>query len=200
MTTGEGGAVLSNDQAFIDRVKVLRTHGITKDPAVMTQNDGPWYYEMHTLGFNYRITDFQSALGSSQLARLDQFNKRRREIAAYYDKHLDQDFVITPKVAANVEHAYHLYPVQLRLEKFNASKKEIFLTLQKEGLNLQVHYFPVPLQPFYVKKYGYKATDFPVAVNFYEREISMPVYPLLDNADLVEICERFNSVLKRFAK
>ena len=200
MTTGEGGAVLSNDIDFINRVKTLRTHGMTKDPTVLEKNDGPWYYEMHTLGFNYRITDFQCALGSSQLKRLNEFNKRRREIAQFYNKNLDKNFVSTPKVAANVEHAYHLYPALLNLEKFNVGKSEIFQALQAEGLNLQVHYYPVPLQPYYKQRYGFKAGDFPVAERFYEREISMPVYPSLTDEDLNEIVSRFHGVLKRFAK
>ena len=109
-------------------------------------------------------------------------------------------FVSTPKVAANVEHAYHLYPALLNLEKFNVGKSEIFQALQAEGLNLQVHYYPVPLQPYYKKRYGFKAGDFPVAERFYEREISMPVYPSLTDEDLNEIVSRFHGVLKRFAK
>lgn len=200
MTTGEGGAVLSNDLDFINRVKTLRTHGMTKDTAVLEKNDGPWYYEMHTLGFNYRITDFQCALGSSQLRRLGEFNKRRRQIAAFYNEKLNQNYVSTPHVATNVEHAYHLYPALLKLENFKVGKKEIFQALQAEGLNLQVHYYPVPLQPYYMKRYGFKTGDFPVAENFYAREISLPVYPSLTDEDLNEIVNRFHDVLKRFAK
>ncbi|MBC7419435.1 MAG: UDP-4-amino-4,6-dideoxy-N-acetyl-beta-L-altrosamine transaminase [Bdellovibrio sp.] len=200
MTTGEGGAILSNDLEFIKKVKVLRTHGMTKDIDVMERNDGPWYYEMQTLGYNYRITDFQCALGSSQLAKLDRFNEKRRAIAKYYDENLDKSLMTLPKVASNVEHAYHLYPVLLNLEKFNVGKKEIFKALQDVGLNLQVHYYPVPLQPYYRKKYGFQESDFPVAYSFYQREISMPVYPLLENEDLVEICNRFHATLRKFLK
>lgn len=200
MTTGEGGAILSNDPQFISKVKELRTHGITKDPSLLTKNDGPWYYEMQSLGYNYRITDFQCALGVSQLARLDDFNKRRREIAKYYDANLDQELLVLPKVSENVEHAYHLYAVQLKLEKFKTDKKEIFTALQNVGLNLQVHYYPVPLQPYYVNKYGFKESDFPEALNFYKRELSMPIYPGLTDADLHEITNRFHSVLRGFVK
>lgn len=200
MTTGEGGAILSNDLDFISRVKMLRTHGISKDPNLLLKNDGPWYYEMHELGFNYRITDFQCALGISQLKRLDDFNNRRREIAKFYLENLSSELVTTPKVSADVEHSYHLYPVLLKLEKFSVTKKELFKEFQNEGLNLQVHYYPVPLQPYYVKKYGFKEADFPVAVNFYNREISLPIYPELTNNDLQEIISRFHSVLMRYVK
>lgn len=200
MTTGEGGAVLSNDLEFINKVKILRTHGIVRDADVMERADGPWYYEMQTLGFNYRITDFQCALGSSQLKKLDGFNKKRREIAKYYNEHLDQSLMTLPKVASHVEHVYHLYPVLLNLEKFNVGKKEIFIALQSVGLNLQIHYYPVPLQPFYRKKYGFTEADFPAAFRFYQREISMPIYPLLETTDLAEICQRFHDTLRKNLK
>ncbi len=200
ITTGEGGAILSNDLDLIKKVRDLRTHGITRDSEKMLKNDGPWYYEMQTLGYNYRITDFQCALGSSQLSRLDEFNKRRREIAEFYSSNLDKQLVELPKVSKNVLHAYHLYPVLLNLEKFRVTKKELFLAMKEVGLNLQVHYYPVPLQPYYVDKYGFKETDFPIAFKFYQRELSLPIYPTLNNGDLQEITKRFHAVLKKYLK
>ncbi len=197
LTTGEGGAILSNDAHFIAKVRTLRTHGIVRESEQMQRNDGPWFYEMQMLGYNYRITDFQCALGSSQLKKIDKFNKRRQEIAAYYNSNLDSELAALPQAASHVSHAYHLYPVQLKLEKFKSTKAEIFNAFRAEGLNLQVHYYPVPLHPYYRNRYGFSETDFPVAYDFYQRELSMPIYPLLTDEDLTEICTRFHNVLRK---
>ncbi|MGK9369150.1 UDP-4-amino-4,6-dideoxy-N-acetyl-beta-L-altrosamine transaminase [Melioribacter sp. Ez-97] len=184
-TTGEGGAVLSNDREFIDRVKILRTHGATKDPRILEKNDGPWYYEMHEVGFNYRITDFQCALGISQLKKLDSFINERRKIAAYYDEFFkNDDRFITPIVNENSKHAYHLYPLQIKFEELGISKKEFFDKMKEKNIFLQVHYIPVHLQPFYKKRFGFKEGDFPEAELFYKREVSIPIYPGLNEEDL----------------
>ena len=196
MTTGEGGAVLTNSTELSQKIKMLRTHGMTKDPSKMEKNDGPWYYEMHELGFNYRITDFQAALGSSQLKKLNCFNKRRREIAQFYNKHLNSDLLLTPFESPDVEHAYHLYAVQLKLDKISVDRKNVFLKLKDMGLNLQVHYYPVHLQPFYKKKFGFKRGDFSISESVYDRELSLPVYPDLSDEDLRYICDTINSTLK----
>ncbi|MFZ6032413.1 MAG: UDP-4-amino-4,6-dideoxy-N-acetyl-beta-L-altrosamine transaminase [Melioribacter sp.] len=189
-TTGEGGAVLSNDREFIDRVKTFRTHGATKDPRILEKIDGPWYYEMHDVGFNYRITDFQCALGISQLKKLDSFITERRKIAGYYDKFFENDdrFII-PKVNENSKHAYHLYSLQIKFDELGISKKEFFDKMKEKNIFLQVHYIPVHLQPFYRKKFGFKEGDFPIAEIFYKREVSIPIYPGLNEEDLEYIIE-----------
>jgi UDP-4-amino-4,6-dideoxy-N-acetyl-beta-L-altrosamine transaminase len=185
ITTGEGGAILSNYAEFDNRVRTLRTHGMTKDESVLEKNDGPWYYEMHEVGFNYRITDFQCALGSSQLSKLDSFIQKRREVARYYDSLLGKDErFIVPKVSENVKHAYHLYPLQVKFDELKVSKKDYFAKLKSNGILGQVHYVPVHLQPFYKKNYGFKAGDFPIAENFYAREISIPMHAALTVSDL----------------
>jgi UDP-4-amino-4,6-dideoxy-N-acetyl-beta-L-altrosamine transaminase len=197
-TTGEGGAVLSNNAEFDKRVRTLRTHGMTKDESVLEKNDGPWYYEMHEVGFNYRITDFQCALGSSQLSKLDSFIQKRREVASYYDSELGKDdrFII-PEVSENAKHAYHLYPLQVKFDELKVSKKDYFAKLKSSGILGQVHYVPVHLQPFYKKNYGFKAGDFPVAEKFYEREISIPMHAALTKSDLEFIASTLTESLNQ---
>lgn len=188
ITTGEGGAILTNNRLIDDKVKIFRTHGTTKSPELLLKNDGPWYYEMQELGFNYRLTDFQSALGISQLKKLDGFIKKRRAVAAYYDSifRKDKRFII-PKQAANVKHAYHLYPLQIKFETLATDKKTFFAEMKQKGIFLQVHYIPVHTQPYYKKRFGFKEGDFPEAEKFYRREVSIPIYPTLNKRDLIYI-------------
>ncbi|MBS3945441.1 MAG: UDP-4-amino-4,6-dideoxy-N-acetyl-beta-L-altrosamine transaminase [Melioribacter sp.] len=188
ITTGEGGAVLTNNPEVDKRIKILRTHGMTKDESLLEKNDGPWYYEMHEVGFNYRITDFQCALGISQLKKLNKFIKKRREIAEYYDRFFGErnEFII-PYVSKKVKHAYHLYPLQIKFDELNINKKDYYNLLKELGVVFQVHYIPVHLQPYYRKNFGFKPGDFPIAEKFYEREVSIPIYPTLTKIDLTKI-------------
>ncbi|HOI29395.1 MAG TPA: UDP-4-amino-4,6-dideoxy-N-acetyl-beta-L-altrosamine transaminase [Melioribacteraceae bacterium] len=188
ITTGEGGAILTNNEALDKRIKILRTHGMTKDETTLEKNDGPWYYEMHEVGFNYRITDFQCALGISQLKKLSRFLKKRREIAEYYDNFFrgDKRFII-PQTARYAKHAYHLYPLQIKFDKLKVDKNIYYERLKQLGVVFQVHYIPVHLQPYYRKNFGFKKGDYPVAEKFYEREISLPLYPELNKNDLKKI-------------
>ena len=185
ITTGEGGAVITDSEALDKAVKIFRTHGITKDPELMEKNDGPWYYEMHKVGFNYRITDFQCALGHNQLNRLESFVEKRRGIAKYYDDFFSKDGrLIYPAVSGDAKHAYHLYPLQIKFDELKIVKKEYYRRLEGKNIFLQVHYIPVHLQPFYRKKFGFKPGDFPVSEKYYERVFSIPLYPSLDQNDL----------------
>jgi len=185
ITTGEGGAILTNDASIDRKIKMLRNHGITKDEQLLEKNEGPWYYEMHFLGFNYRITDFQCALGLSQLQRLDQYIQKRRAIANFYnDVFVNYERFIIPGVSNIVEHAYHLYPLQIKFDEISITKKEFFERMRKRKILCQVHYIPVHLQPYYRQYFQYKQGDFPLAEQFYEREVSMPLYPSLEQEDL----------------
>jgi len=180
ITTGEGGAVLTNNAAIDEKIRRLRSHGMTKDPARLERREGPWYYEMHELGYNYRISDFQCALGSSQLKRLDEFIKVRREIARLYDQKLSYtDCFEVPQIDETVECGYHLYPLRIDFDKFPISKIALFERMKEFGISLQVHYIPVHLQPFFGKRFGFKCGDCPVAEQFYKQEISLPIYPTL---------------------
>jgi perosamine synthetase len=185
ITTGEGGAVITDNEILDRSVKLLRTHGITKDPASLEKNDGPWYYEMQQVGFNYRITDFQCALGQNQLQRLEQFVAQRRNIAGYYDKIFSaDDRLICPKVSPDAKHAYHLYPLRIKFGELKIDKKEYYNRLAEKNIFLQVHYVPIHLQPFYSRNFGFKAGDFPISEKYYEQVFSIPIYPALSNSDL----------------
>lgn len=190
ITTGEGGAILTNDYEIDEKVRRLRTHGMTKDPSQMKNNDGPWYYEMHKVGYNYRITDFQCALGSSQLNKLDQFVQERCVIAQKYDGSFsNSDIFKIPIVHNSIDHAYHLYTLQIAFDKAGLTKPEFFEKMKESEINLQVHYIPVHLQPYYKKKYGFKRGDFPVSENFYKNEVSLPIYPDLKQGNQKYVIE-----------
>lgn len=182
ITTGEGGAVLTNDEDYYEKLLMFRSHGITKNHFV-NEPDGDWYYEMHYLGYNYRITDIQAVLGLSQLKKLDKFVERRRRIAKLYEAAFDSNpFFETIVEKDCCKSSYHLYSILIE-DEYKDRKKEIFLKLREEGLGVQVHYIPVYLQPYY-QKMGYKKGLCPVSEDFYQREISIPMYPTMDDEDV----------------
>ena len=191
ITTGEGGAVLTNRKDLYEKLLLFRNHGITKDKKKMKKCEGLWYYEMLELGFNYRITDFQCALGINQLRRLDKFIKRRREIVQIYNKELSKlNRLESPVEKENVKSAWHLYSVKIKdkgsgIKKSGLSniRKEIFETLRKNGIGVQVHYIPVYLQPYY-QQLGYEKGSCPVAENYYNRAITLPLYPKMRDKDV----------------
>ena len=197
ITTGEGGAILTNNSDFDQKIKLLRTHGITKDDSLMSRKDGPWYYEMVKLGYNYRITDFQCALGFSQLKKLDNFINKRQLIASIYNEYFSHiDNIITPKVGSKYGHSYHLYPLQINFKSFKVDKSDFFNFMKKNGVSLQVHYIPVHLQKYYMENYGFKRGDFPLTEKFYENEISLPVYPELTKVELEKVIKNFDEFFK----
>jgi dTDP-4-amino-4,6-dideoxygalactose transaminase len=187
ITTGEGGAVLTNNEEYYEKLLMFRNHGITKDRPRFTIHDsrlkGDWYYEMQFLGYNYRMTDIQAALGISQLKKIDLFVKRRREIAEIYHKAFrDNPFFDIPIEKDCAYPSYHLYPIRLK-DPYKNKKRGIFLKLREKGLGVQVHYIPVYWQPYY-EDIGYKKGLCHVAEDFYRREISIPVYPAMKNEDI----------------
>ena len=157
--------------------------------------EGPWYYEVHNAGLNFRITDLQCALGISQLKNLERFVKARRKIASIYKKELkNDDRFILPIEKKNYFSAYHIFPLQINFNKLKTNKRNIFKLFKKKGINLQVHYIPIHLQPFYRKKYGYKKNQFMNAENFYKKEISLPIYPTLKKTDLYKVIKELRSL------
>lgn len=192
ITTGEGGVVTTNDPILRDRLLRFRTHGITRDPAELERNDGPWYYEQHDLGFNYRITDVQCALGLSQLARLDAIVERRRDIAAQYDAlFADHEQIAPTRVPPWSRGSYHLYVVRVPAQ----ARRAVFEELRARGIGVNVHYIPVNRQPYHRARLG--AVAVPNAEMYYERAITIPMYPGLADADVRHVAESLKSAVAR---
>lgn len=177
ITTGEGGAVVTDSKIFYERLKQFRSHGIVKEKEKFTRKDeGEWYYEMQELGLNYRLTDIQAALGLSQLKKLDRFIERRKIIAKKYQgAFFDLGQVELPSEAAGVSSSWHLYPIRIKHE-WVKKKTEIFARLREAGIGVQTHYIPVYLHPYYQKR-GFVSGLCPMAEEFYQAEISLPIYP-----------------------
>lgn len=201
ITTGEGGMVLTNDNELYQKLIMLRTHGVTKDKNLLKKDDGPWYFEMQMLGFNYRITDFQCALGINQFKKLDGFIKRRREIVEIYnDAFKEIKEIIIPYEKPDVKSSYHLYVIQIREERLKARKREIFERLRSEGLGVNVHHIPVHIHPFYQEKYGYKEGDLPVAEEYYRGAISLPLYPKMSDEDVQYVIKTVKNIIYHYKK
>ena len=176
ITTGEGGMALTNDGELANRMALLRSHGITRDQDLMTHEpDGPWYYQQVDLGFNYRMTELQAALGVSQMERLDQFVSRRHQLARRYDELLTELPVVTPSQHADSYSGLHLYVIRLQLDKIGKSHREVFEALRELGIGVNLHYIPVHTQPYY-KKMGFKVGDYPQAEQYYAEAISLPIF------------------------
>ncbi|KAB0499759.1 UDP-4-amino-4,6-dideoxy-N-acetyl-beta-L-altrosamine transaminase [Pseudomonas vancouverensis] len=181
ITSAEGGMVLTNRPELAERLQRLRSHGMTRDPQQMSEpSHGPWYYQQVELGFNYRITDLQAALGLSQLARLDEFVARRRELAARYSRLLAHLPLTLPVAQVQAESAWHLYVVRLQTGRINLSHRQVFEGLRAAGVGVNLHYIPVHLQPYY-RDLGFAEGDFPQAERYYTEAISLPLFPLLSD-------------------
>ncbi len=186
ITTGEGGAITTNDENLYRKLRALHSHGVYKEGEM--QNS--WEYEMRELGYNYRMTDIQASLGISQLQKLEKFKARRREIVEYYNKYLNLPHLIEEDFSCA---CFHLYPILIE------KRKEFYFKAREEGLNLQVHYIPVHTQPYY-KNLGFKQGDCPKAESYYEKTLSLPLYPALTDEDLKEIVQRIKRINKELLK
>jgi UDP-4-amino-4,6-dideoxy-N-acetyl-beta-L-altrosamine transaminase len=184
ITTGEGGIIVTDDEEYDQKMRIFRTHGITKDASsFVKENDGPWYYEMQYLGFNYRITDIQSALGLSQLSKIESFVKRRNEIAKIYDESFsgEDKLTIPPKPRSpGSRHAYHIYPLLVD----GVDKKHFYQELRDRNIYCQVHYIPVHFHPYYQQTFGFKIGDFPVVEDYYQKELTIPLYPKMSSDEI----------------
>ncbi len=199
ITTGEGGAVLTNNEDWHKKLIAFRQHGIVKEQGAFYNKGGhlgQWYYEMQYLGFNYKLTDIQSALGTSQLRKLDSFIRRRRDIVEIYAAAFkDNPFFELPIEKKHVSSSWHLYPIRLK-DKYKQNKIKIFAELRERGLGVQVHYIPVHLQPYY-QQLGYRKGLCPNAEDFYEREISIPLYPAMSDEDVDYVIKKTFEVFRK---
>lgn len=199
ITTGEGGMVATNDRRLADALRAFRNHGIDSD-AKTRQDKGQWHYEMKSLGFNYRLSDINCALGSSQLAKLDRNLSRRRSLARRYNAAFRElKGVTVPRCRPEVNPAWHLYALRFDLDALNATKGEIFGALRAANLGVNVHYLPIHLHPYYRERFGYRQGDFPVAEKAYERVISLPLFPAMSDADADDVIAIVTAVVERFA-
>ena len=207
VATGEGGMVVTDDDELARRLRLFRTHGISGAPEDMTltaqaaDNEGPaegrntedkagWYYEMLDLGFNYRITDIQCALGLSQLGKLDRFLARRRQIAGRYSEAFSRSpLLITPHQEPDRASAWHLYMVRLRLEDMEKTRRQVFDGLRARGIGVHVHYIPLHLQPYYRERYGHGRGDFPNAEAYYDAALTIPLFPAMTDTQVERVIE-----------
>ncbi|MGN2624131.1 UDP-4-amino-4,6-dideoxy-N-acetyl-beta-L-altrosamine transaminase [Stutzerimonas balearica] len=187
ITTAEGGMAMTNDPALAERMELLRSHGITRDPAQMTHDsDGPWYYQQIDLGFNYRMTELQAALGIAQMKRLDQYVARRHQLAQRYNSLLDGLPVTAPWQHPDSYSGLHLYVIRLQLNKITKTHRQVFEALREQGIGVNLHYIPVHTQPYY-QRMGFEPGDWPNAERYYAEAISFPIFPALSDAQQANV-------------
>jgi perosamine synthetase len=194
ITTGEGGAITTNNKALYEKLLMLRNHGLTKDAPKFkvhhSGSPGPWYYEMQELGFNYRLTDIQAALGLGQLRKLEHFIGRRLEIiSAYNDAFKNLEWLTTPYQRPGVFGALHLYVIKIDFDRIGKTRTQVMSELKEKAIGTQVHYIPVHLQPYYREHFGFKEGDYPRAEQYYRQCLSIPLYPRMTNEDINRVID-----------
>ncbi|MCP4265413.1 MAG: UDP-4-amino-4,6-dideoxy-N-acetyl-beta-L-altrosamine transaminase [Candidatus Brocadiaceae bacterium] len=195
VTTGEGGAILTDNEELYQKLIRLRTHGITRNSEYMEgESEGPWYYQQIELGMNYRITDIQAALGVSQINRIDSFVARRHELARRYNEKLSGLPVVIPYQVTDAYSAFHLYVIRLRLSEIQKTRKEVFVELQQKGIGVNVHYIPVHTHPYY-RKLGFSYGQFPEAEKYYQEAITLPLYPSLSDKEQDYVIASLHEIL-----
>lgn len=196
VTTGEGGVAVTNNPKLAEKLGLLRSHGITRDAHLMTEPmDGPWYYQQVDLGFNYRITDLQAALGVSQIQRLESYVAKRHQLAERYNRLLKDLPLTLPWQHPDSYSGMHLYVVRLQLDKIKTSHLEVFKAMRKAGILVNLHYIPVHTQPYY-QAMGFKQGDFPEAENYYQEAISLPLFPTLTEKEQDTVIETLSQALQ----
>lgn len=200
LTTGEGGMVTTDNPAYAETLRRFRNHGISSE-ARQRQKSGEWFYEMVSLGFNYRLTDIACALGIQQLRKLESNLARRRRIAVRYDEAFaNTTGLVVPKVREDVNPAWHLYPIRLRLERLSTGRDQILRALRAENIGVNVHYIPVHLHPYYRARFGYKGGEYPVAEDAYGRLISLPMFHGMNDEDVDDVIRAIRKVCSSYGK
>lgn len=195
ITTAEGGMALTNSAELAKKMTLFRSHGITRDPVQMTHEaDGPWYYQQIELGYNYRMTELQAALGVSQMQRLDQYVTRRHQLAHRYDELLATLPVTTPRQHPDSYSGLHLYVIRLQLDKLSRRHRQVFESLREQGIGVNLHYIPVHTQPYY-QRMGFKLGDYPEAERYYAEAISLPLFPAMTDSDQDDVVTAFQRSL-----
>jgi UDP-4-amino-4,6-dideoxy-N-acetyl-beta-L-altrosamine transaminase len=195
ITTAEGGLAVTNDAGLAQQMQLFRSHGITRDPGLMTHEpDGPWYYQQVELGYNYRMTELQAALGLSQMARLDQYVVRRHEIAACYDELFANLPIVTPSSIPDSYSALHLYVIRLNLAAIAKTHRQVFESLRAKGVGVNLHYIPVHTQPYY-QALGHRPGDYPEAERYYAEAISLPMYPAMTEEQITWTADAVKAAL-----
>ena len=198
ITTGEGGMITTSDDELARRLRLFRNHGISSDHR-QREAQGSWFYEMLDLGYNYRLTDIQCALGLSQLRRLEEWVERRQAIAERYDAAFREARVRPVVMKPDRRSSWHLYVVRLELAALSAGRAEVFRALRDAGIGVNVHYIPVHFHPYY-QSLGWKKGAFPISEDAYERLITLPLFPAMSDADVSRVIEAVTTVLARFAR
>ncbi|SVD87645.1 uncharacterized protein METZ01_LOCUS440499, partial [marine metagenome] len=196
ITTAEGGLATTNSEELAERMQLLRSHGVTRNQKLMTKEiEGAWYYQQIDLGFNYRMTELQAALGVSQMKRLDEFVAKRHSLQERYDLLLKNLPIIKPFQAENTYSALHLYPIQIVLNKVQKSRKQIFNELRDKGIGVNVHYMPIHMQPYY-RQFGFNEGDFPNSEDYYSQAISIPLFHSMSLVQQDEVIAKLKMIIK----
>jgi len=194
MTTGEGGAITTNNDELADKLRILRLHGISKDAWKRYSSTGSWYYEVEECGWKYNMTDLQAALGIHQIKKLEKFIEIRRKYAQIYNEELSEiDGIIIPCEKPNVRHVYHLYPILIT----NYDRSKFIEEMRERGIGCSVHFIPLHLHPFYRKTFGFRKGDFPNAEWVYEREVSIPLYPKMEEKDIYYVIQVIKEIFSK---
>ena len=198
LTTGEGGMVCTEDNGLAELVNILRLHGISKDAWKRYSDQGSWYYEVLLPGYKYNMTDIQAALGLHQLAKQGKFQRVREQYAQRYTEAFRDIREVTPlQIKDHVRHSWHLYVVQLDLERLIIDRGQFIEALRRENVGASVHFIPLHLHPYYRERYGFQRGDFPVAERAYERIVSLPLYPRMSEGDVEDVIEAVTKVVSK---